>query len=40
MVTGVQTCALPISARWTKGRITEEYLFWDSATFRSQIGLA
>jgi hypothetical protein len=28
------------AARWNDGRITEEYLFWDSATFRSQIGLA
>jgi SnoaL-like polyketide cyclase len=28
------------TARWNDGRITEEYPFWDSATFRSQIGLA
>ena len=27
------------TARWKDGRIVEEYLFWDSATFRSQIGL-
>ena len=27
------------AARWKDGRIIEEYLFWDSATFRSQIGL-
>jgi hypothetical protein len=28
------------AARWKDGRIVEEYLFWDSATFRSQAGLA
>jgi ketosteroid isomerase-like protein len=28
------------AARWKDGRIVEEYLFWDSATFRSQVGLA
>jgi hypothetical protein len=28
------------AARWTDGRIVEEYLFWDSATFRSQVGLS
>lgn len=27
------------TARWKDGRIAEEYLFWDSATFRSQLGL-
>jgi hypothetical protein len=27
------------AAKWKDGRIVEEYLFWDSATFRSQVGL-
>jgi hypothetical protein len=27
------------TARWKDGRIVEEYLFWDTATFRSQVGL-
>jgi hypothetical protein len=28
------------TARWKDGRIAEEYLFWDSATFRGQLGLS
>jgi ketosteroid isomerase-like protein len=28
------------TARWRNGKIVEEYLFYDSATFMKQIGLS
>lgn len=28
------------AARWKDGRLIEEYLFWDNATFMNQVGLS